>query len=98
MTDTNRPGAGVVWARVEEGFHVGSRNGVFLGYLDREADGSYLAYNGRSRLVGRFPTLVAGMAAVTSEPAETRMPVRREEEIVLHQVRTDRGLPGSMVR
>jgi hypothetical protein len=98
MTDTNRPGAGVVWARVEEGFHVGSRNGVFLGYLDREADGSYLAYDGRSRLVGRFPTLVAGMAAVTSATVETRPAASRDEEIVLRQVRTDRELPGSMVR
>ncbi len=97
MTDTNRPGAGVVWARVEEGFHVGSRNGVFLGYLDREADGSYLAYNGRSRLVGRFPTLVAGMAAVTSATADPR-PAPREEEVVLRQVRTDREVPGSVVR
>jgi len=97
MTDTNRPGAGVVWARVEEGFHVGSRNGVFLGYLDREADGSYLAYNGRSRLVGRFPTLVAGMAAVTSATVDPR-PVPSDEEVVLRQVRTDRELPGSVVR
>jgi len=97
MTDTNRPGAGVVWARVEEGFHVGSRNGVFLGYLDREADGSYLAYNGRSRLVGRFPTLVAGMAAVTSATIETRPPALPEEEVVLRQVRSDRERPGSAV-
>ncbi|KTR96113.1 hypothetical protein NS220_03290 [Microbacterium testaceum] len=98
MTDTNRPGAGVVWARVEEGFHVGSRNGVFLGYLDREADGSYLAYNGRSRLVGRFPTLVAGMAAVTSATDDALPPSRREEEVVLRQVRTDREIPGSVVQ
>lgn len=98
MMYKDRPGAGVVWARVEEGFHVGSRNGAFLGYLDREADGSYLAYDGRSRLVGRFPALVAGMAAITSAPVETRMPAPRDEEIVLHQVRTDRELPGSVVR
>ena len=64
MTVDDRPGAGVVWARVEEGFHVASAHGVFLGYIDREADGTYMAYNGRSRPVGRFPGLVAAMAAV----------------------------------
>ncbi|MCG7416774.1 MULTISPECIES: hypothetical protein [Microbacterium] len=64
MTADDRPGSGVVWARVEEGFHVASARGAFLGYIDREADGSYLAYNGRSRPVGRFPALVAAMAAV----------------------------------
>ncbi|MFF8186771.1 hypothetical protein ACF044_05875 [Microbacterium sp. NPDC016588] len=71
MTGDDRPGAGVVWARVEDGFHVASARGVFLGYIDREADGSYLAYNGRSRLVGRFPAWSPGWRP---SPKRTRMP------------------------
>lgn len=81
MEITDRPSAGVVWARVEDGFHVGSRRGVFLGYIDRQADGSFLAVDGRSRVVGRFPALTAAMAAVTNgQPPQ-------DDEILLEQVR-----------
>lgn len=81
METTDRPGAGVVWARVEDGFHVGSRKGVFLGYIDRQADGAFLAFDGRSRIVGRFAALTAAMAAVTNgQPPH-------DAEITLSQVR-----------
>ncbi len=81
MMSPNRPGAGVVWARVEEGFHVGSQNGVFLGYIDRQPGGAFLAYDGRSRMVGRFEALTAAMAAVTNgQPPQ-------EAEITLTEVR-----------
>lgn len=81
MMSSDRPGAGVVWSRVEEGFHVGSRKGVFLGYIDRQTDGGYLAFDGTSRVVGSFRTLTAAMAAVTNgQPAQ-------EDEITLEQVR-----------
>lgn len=81
MQSSERPGAGVVWSRVEEGFHVGSRGGVFLGYIDRQSDGSLLAFDGRSRLVGRFSALTAAMAAVTNgQPPQDR-------EITLDEVR-----------
>ncbi|WZH38379.1 MAG: hypothetical protein PIR02_06835 [Microbacterium enclense] len=81
METTDRPAAGVVWARVEDGFHVGSRRGVFLGYIDRQPDGGFLAVDGRSRVVGTFPALTAAMAAVTNgQPAH-------DEEILLEQVR-----------
>lgn len=81
MMSTDRPGAGVVWARVEEGFHVGSRKGVFLGYVDRQSDGVFLAYDGTSRVVGRFSALTAAMAAVTNgQPPQ-------DAEITLEQVR-----------
>ena len=93
MTGDDRPGAGVVWARVEDGFHVASARGVFLGYVDREADGSYLAYNGRSRLVGRFPGLVAGMAAVAQAHADATNAV---PEIELRQVPD--VFPGSVMQ
>lgn len=93
MTGDERPGAGVVWARVEEGFHVASGRGVFLGYVDREADGSYLAYNGRSRPVGRFPGLVAAMAAVAQAHADATDTV---PEIELRQIPD--VFPGSVTR
>ncbi|WP_205823065.1 hypothetical protein [Microbacterium hydrothermale] len=81
MMSPDRPGAGVVWARVEEGFHVGSRKGVFLGYIDRQPDGGYVAFDGTSRVVGSFRTLTAAMAAVTNgQPPH-------DEVITLEQVR-----------
>ncbi|WP_322409891.1 hypothetical protein [Microbacterium invictum] len=49
------PSYGVLWSRVEDGFYVANRDGVFLGYLDREADGTYRVFNGRSRQVGAAP-------------------------------------------
>lgn len=66
MGSPDQSGAGVVWARVEEGFHVGSRTGVFLGYIDRQPDGAFLAHDGTSRVVGRFEALTEAMAAVTN--------------------------------
>ncbi|TQK18655.1 hypothetical protein FBY40_1144 [Microbacterium sp. SLBN-154] len=55
---------GVLWSRVEDGFYVANRDGVFLGYLDREADGTYRVFNGRSRLVGAAPDRRAAMDAL----------------------------------
>ena len=92
MTGDDRPGAGVVWSRVEEGFHVGSVRGVFLGYIDREADGSYMAYNGRSHPVGKFPGLVSAMAAVNHAHAEATAAAR---PIELRQLPD--ATPGSVV-
>ncbi|MFN3950093.1 hypothetical protein [Microbacterium sp.] len=87
MVSSDRPGAGVVWARVEEGFHVGSRMGVFLGYIDRQPDGVFLAYDGASRVVGRFRALTAAMAAVTNgQPPH-------DEVITLEQVRVPAPRP-----
>ncbi|MDZ8170786.1 hypothetical protein [Microbacterium xanthum] len=59
-----RRGAGIVWARVEDGFHVANRDGIFLGYLDREADGTWLVFNGRSACVGREAGLREAMHAL----------------------------------
>lgn len=87
MVSPDRPGAGVVWARVEEGFHVGSRKGVFLGYIDRQPGGSFHAFDGRSRLVGRFEALTAAMAAVTNgQPPQ-------DADITLEQVRVPAPRP-----
>ncbi|WP_405373765.1 MULTISPECIES: hypothetical protein [unclassified Microbacterium] len=65
--------AGVVWSRVEDGFHVASRAGNFLGYIDRRRDGAFEAFDMRSRSIGRFAELVAAMRAVSTQspPAAT---------------------------
>lgn len=64
--DGTRAGARVTWARVEEGFHVGSRDGEFLGYVDRQRDGQYLACDMFSREVGVFTEITAAMTAVSA--------------------------------
>lgn len=77
MNDTrpDRPGARVVWARVEDGFHVASRDGEFLGYIDRDPDGMFAAHDLYSRPLGMFPALVAAMVAVTDvSPAPVPRP------------------------
>ncbi|GAB2707432.1 hypothetical protein BKA24_000826 [Microbacterium marinum] len=60
----SRP-AGVVWARVEHGFHLASGAGDFLGYVDRQADGVFVAFDMRSQPVGRFGDLVSAMQVVS---------------------------------
>ena len=57
-------GNGIVWARVEDGFHVGSRTGEFVGYIDRQPDGRYLAYDSRSACAGSFSDLTTAMRAL----------------------------------
>ncbi len=64
VPNSARPDHDVLWACVEEGFHVGSRRGDFLGYIDRQPDGGYRAFDARSRPQGDFPTLPAATAAV----------------------------------
>lgn len=73
---TNPNGAGVVWARVEDGFHVGSRRGEFLGYIERQSDGAFVAFDMHSRPAGRFPLLTHAMNALTAQPPRS-YPVRR---------------------
>lgn len=63
--DDDRRDPGVVWASVEDGFHVGSRDGNFLGYIDRQPDGRLLACDMFSRPVGHFTDLAAAMASLT---------------------------------
>jgi len=56
----------VLWACVEDGFHVGSRGGDFLGYVDRQSDGRYVAFDARSHAIGSFAALEEATAAVSS--------------------------------
>jgi len=65
---------GTVWARVEDGFHVGSRNGNFLGYIERGRDGRYTAFDMRSAAVGTFADLVSAMRVLSAAPETTETP------------------------
>lgn len=62
------------WARVDSGFYVASRDGEFVGSVDRSPDGSYLAFDSRSTPVGRYDTLEAAQRAAESikSPDERR--------------------------
>lgn len=74
VSDVNNPGpysSDVLWACVEEGFHVGSRGGDFLGYVDRQAGGDYIAYDARSHALGSFPTLEEATSAVSRSNEDT---------------------------
>ena len=57
------------WARVEDDFYVGSRNGQFLGYVEREEGGAFVARNMYSQVVGEYPTLNEARRAVDGAPA-----------------------------
>lgn len=59
---------GTVWARVEDGFHVASRGGNFLGYIEQRKDGRYVAFDMRSAIVGTFADLVSAMRTLSSAP------------------------------
>jgi hypothetical protein len=76
----------VLWACVEEGFHVGSRGGDFLGYIDRQPDGSYSAFDARSHSIGSFATLEAATGAV-SEPRSDSTPEDGTDEELRGAVR-----------
>ena len=55
-----------IWAEVEDGFYVCSRDGTFLGYVDRRADGRLVAFDMHSQETGDFGTLDDARFAVES--------------------------------
>lgn len=69
MPEHHHPTAGTVWSRVEDGFHVGSRDGNFLGYIERQRDGRFTAFDMRSHAVGTFAELVAAMRTLSASPS-----------------------------
>lgn len=71
MNNSDPYSSDVLWACVEEGFHVGSRGGDFLGYVDRQAGGDYIAFDARSRALGSFPSLEQATAAVSRPSSES---------------------------
>lgn len=55
-----------LWASVADGFYVGSRDGSFLGYVDRQSDGGWRAFDATSHTIGDFADHQRAMAAVTA--------------------------------
>ncbi len=67
MGDHSPPAVRPLWASVADGFYVGSRDGSFLGYIDRQADGLWRAFDAASRALGDHADHHEAMAAVTAE-------------------------------
>lgn len=61
------PTGGVTWSRVDAGFYVGSRAGEYVGSIDVTADGSHVAFDGRSTPLGRYPSLREAQRAVARQ-------------------------------
>lgn len=80
MNDPHPAPSDVLWACVEEGFHVGSRSGDFLGYVDRQPDGTYSAFDARSHPIGSFVTLESATAAVSSTGSATSSEAGTDEQ------------------
>jgi hypothetical protein len=66
MTDI----AEATWARVDDGFYVGSRDGVFLGCIDVLPDGRFAALDARTQPIGTRESLPEAMHAVISASQE----------------------------
>ena len=54
------------WSQVEDDFFVGSRDGEFLGFVDRVAAERYVACDQYSREIGTFATLSSAVTALES--------------------------------
>lgn len=64
-----------LWASVADGFYVGSREGTFLGYVDRRAEGIWRGFDSASRPVGDYDDHHRAMAAVTDAADTGGLPV-----------------------
>ncbi len=54
----------VTWARVDRDFYVASTPQYFLGTVDRDASGSFVARDMRSEVIGTFSDLASATAVV----------------------------------
>lgn len=85
------------WATVEHDFYVASRDGEFVGYVDRAADGSYVAFDGRSTPVGRYDDLREAQRAVESvKSPEQRQRSRRATRVLQKTAATSGIVAGSV--
>lgn len=66
MTDI----AEATWARVDDGFYVGSLDGVFLGCIDVLPDGRFAALDAHTQPIGTHESLPEAMHAVISAGAD----------------------------
>lgn len=77
ILDLTRPR--ITWATVDSGFHVGSRDGEFVGYIDTTPDGRFIAFDGQSTPHGYFRSLDQAQASLASAPQTRRAPKARVE-------------------
>lgn len=62
-----------IWSEVARGFYAGSCEGNFVGYIERNARGAFVAHDMQSRVRGKFPTIEGAMENLTAfflAPAE----------------------------
>ncbi|WP_404429239.1 peptide ABC transporter permease [Microbacterium lacus] len=53
------------WHEPEPDFFVGSRRGDFIGSIEKTAVGTFVAFDGLSTPVGRYPSLAEAQRALT---------------------------------
>ncbi|GAA4191900.1 hypothetical protein GCM10022219_11410 [Microbacterium oryzae] len=63
------------WAVVDAGFHVASRRGEFVGVVDTDSEGRFLAFDGRGQIIGAFVDIAEAMAEVEAHASD--MPTRQ---------------------
>ncbi|WP_454129268.1 peptide ABC transporter permease [Microbacterium aurum] len=84
----------VTWVRVEDGFHVASRAGEFVGFAERTADGHIVGFDSRSTPIGRYETLAEAQRAVATAPAAATAepPMSRRAEGAFQAAATVAGM------
>lgn len=82
----------VTWVRVEEGFHVASRAGEFVGFAESTADGHIVGFDSRSTPVGRYESLIDAQRAVETAPIATEAPLSRRTEGAFQAAATVAGM------
>ena len=61
------------WSEVALGFYAGSCEGNFVGYIERNARGFFVAHDMKSQIRGKFSTIedaIDNLTAVFLSPAE----------------------------
>ncbi|BAC19176.1 hypothetical protein HMPREF0290_2406 [Corynebacterium efficiens YS-314] len=66
------------WSEVARGFYAGSCEGNFVGYIERNARGAFVAHDMQSRVRGKFPTIDDAIENLT---AFFLSPEEPEEEV-----------------
>lgn len=69
---TTDEGPHITWSMVEDGFYVGTCDGEYLGYVDRQEGGDFLACNALSRPIGRYRDLGTAIDALVDALATVR--------------------------
>jgi len=75
----------ITWARVSDGFFVGSRSGDYVGCVERTPDGHFVGFDFRSTPVGRYASLPEAQRAVggarASRPSSPPEPSARTQAL-----------------